>query len=62
MKRPASRRPFCWHRSAITGALQPRPQQTVDGVQGALEIRLRSSYVPNSPNWRSITGFRAMRA
>jgi hypothetical protein len=24
-------------------------QQTVDGLQGALEIRARSSYVPNSP-------------
>jgi hypothetical protein len=25
------------------------PQQTVDGLQGALEILTRSSYVPNSP-------------
>jgi hypothetical protein len=25
------------------------PQQTVDGLQRALEIRARSSYVPNSP-------------
>jgi hypothetical protein len=25
------------------------PQQTVDGLNGALEIRARSSYVPNSP-------------
>jgi hypothetical protein len=30
------------------------PQQTVDGLQGALEIRARSSYVPNSPDWRPI--------
>jgi hypothetical protein len=25
------------------------PQQTVDGLHGALEIGARSSYVPNSP-------------
>jgi hypothetical protein len=25
------------------------PQQTVDGLQGALEIAARSSYVPSSP-------------
>jgi hypothetical protein len=28
---------------------QPPPQQTVDGLQRALEIRARSSYVPSSP-------------
>jgi hypothetical protein len=29
--------------------LKPGPQQTVDGFHGALEILLRSSYVPSSP-------------
>jgi hypothetical protein len=29
--------------------IPPHPQQTVDGVQGALEIRARSSYVLNAP-------------
>jgi hypothetical protein len=29
--------------------VQPDPQQTVDGLHGTLEIRSRSSYVPNSP-------------
>jgi len=27
----------------------PHPQQTVDGLQGTLEIRARSSYVLNAP-------------
>jgi hypothetical protein len=30
-------------------ALKLGPQQTVDGVRGALEIERRSSYVPSSP-------------
>jgi hypothetical protein len=30
-------------------ALQPHPQQTVDGLQAALEIGARSSYVPSAP-------------
>jgi hypothetical protein len=34
--------------AAISSALQPSPQQSVDGLNGTLEIRLRSSYVPNS--------------
>jgi hypothetical protein len=30
-------------------ALQRHPQQTVDGLQAALEIGARSSYVPSAP-------------
>jgi hypothetical protein len=44
LKRPASRRLF-----ADVAALLPAaasPQQTVDGLQAALEIGGRSSYVP----------------
>jgi hypothetical protein len=35
--------------AAIRAALQPQPQQTVDGVLAALEIGHRSSYVPAAP-------------
>jgi hypothetical protein len=38
----------------MTPALQPHPQQTVDGLQAALEIGARSSYVPSAPHWRPI--------
>jgi hypothetical protein len=34
--------------AAISSALQLSPQQSVDGLNGTLEIRMRSSYVPNS--------------
>jgi hypothetical protein len=50
------RRPFCWlgwRFSAIAPALQRHPQQTVDGLQAALEIRARSSYVPSAPTLAS---------
>jgi len=40
---------FLLPRPFNTPALQPDSQQTVDGLQGALEIGARSSYVPNSP-------------
>jgi hypothetical protein len=42
--------------------LQLIEKQTVDGLQRALEIAARSSYVPSSPNWRLIPAFPAMRA
>jgi len=35
--------------AAITPALQLPAQQTVDGLQAALEMSARSSYVPSSP-------------
>jgi hypothetical protein len=47
--------------AANTAALQPQPQQTVDGALAALEIGHRSSYVPAAPHWRSIPGFRKTR-
>jgi hypothetical protein len=37
-------------------------QQTVDGLHGALEIGLRSSYVPNAPIGVRCPGYPAMRA
>jgi hypothetical protein len=40
---------FCLSRHCHLLPLKPSPQQTVDGVQGTLEILSRSSYVPNSP-------------
>jgi hypothetical protein len=43
------RRPFCLSRHCHLLPLKPCLQQTVDGMQRALEIRLRSSYVPSSP-------------
>jgi hypothetical protein len=33
------------------------PQQTVDGLHTALEIRSRSSYVPKAPHWRPVAVF-----
>ena len=63
LKRPASRRPFCLHsdcRNLGWRCLLPPShggfrlqsdviQQTVDGLNAALEISDRSSYVPSSP-------------
>jgi hypothetical protein len=34
--------------AAISRMLQPSSQQSVDGLNGALEMSVRSSYVPNS--------------
>jgi hypothetical protein len=43
--------------------LQCHPQQTVDGLQAALEIGARSSYVPSAPTLAFDPGFSpAMRA
>jgi hypothetical protein len=49
--------------SRIAPARQPHPQQTVDGLQAALEIGARSSYVLSAPTLASDPGSSpAMRA
>jgi hypothetical protein len=52
---------FLFVRQAHSGAANPFPQQTVDGLWGTLEIRARSSYVP-SFLLAFDPGFRKMRA
>jgi hypothetical protein len=48
LKRPASRRLFADFPAVLLPAAAS-PQQTVDGLQAALEIQPRSSYVPVTP-------------